>query len=54
MLPSAIGREFIARTRYRVVANPNEADAILTGAVTNVMSAPRFSIRKRAARPGFR
>lgn len=40
MLPGAIGREFITRTRYRVVADPNEADAILEGAVTNYMSAP--------------
>jgi hypothetical protein len=40
MLPGAIGREFITRTRYRVVADPNEADAILEGSVTNYMSAP--------------
>lgn len=39
-LPSAIGREFLTRTRYRVVADPNEADAVLTGAVVNYMSAP--------------
>lgn len=37
-LPNAIGREFLTRTRYRVVADPNEADAILTGVVTNYMS----------------
>jgi outer membrane lipopolysaccharide assembly protein LptE/RlpB len=43
MLPGAIGREFITRTRYRVVADPNEADAILSGAVTNYMSAPTIS-----------
>jgi hypothetical protein len=39
-LPNAIGREFLTRTRYRVVADPNEADAILTGTVTNYMSGP--------------
>lgn len=39
-LPAAITREFIARTRYRVVADPNEADAILTGALVNVNSFP--------------
>lgn len=39
-LPSAIGREFLTRTRYRVVADPNDADAILQGAVVNFMSAP--------------
>jgi hypothetical protein len=39
-LPAALGREFITRTRYRIVADPNEADAVLTGAVVNYMSAP--------------
>lgn len=39
-LPSAITREFITRTRYRIVADPNEADAVLAGAVVNYMSAP--------------
>jgi outer membrane lipopolysaccharide assembly protein LptE/RlpB len=39
-LPSAITREFLSRSRYRVVADPREADAVLEGAVTNVMSAP--------------
>jgi hypothetical protein len=32
-LPAAVAREFIARTRYRVVTNVEEADAVLTGAV---------------------
>ena len=39
-LPSAIGREFISRTRYRVVANADEADAVLRGAVVNFMAFP--------------
>jgi hypothetical protein len=34
-LPEAISREFITRTRYRVVPNPEMADAILKGSVTN-------------------
>jgi len=38
-LPAAIGREFLTRTRYRVVYDPNEADAILTGSVNNYLSA---------------
>ena len=38
-LPAAIGREFLSRTRYRVVYNPDEADAILTGSVANYLSA---------------
>ena len=52
-LPSAIGREFIARTRYRVVANPDEADAILTGAVTNVLSAPTIFDQKTGRASGI-
>lgn len=37
-LASAVGREFISRSRYRIVPDPNQADAILTGAVINVVS----------------
>ncbi len=32
-LPSAIGREFLSRTRYQIVASPEQADAILEGRV---------------------
>ncbi len=39
-LPAALTREFISRTRYRVVADPNEADAVLTGTVANYLSNP--------------
>jgi hypothetical protein len=39
-MPEAIAREFIARTRYRLVADPNEADAVLRGAVLNYWSWP--------------
>ena len=34
-LPEAISREFITRTRYRMVSDPNTADAVLRGAVIN-------------------
>jgi hypothetical protein len=37
---SALTREFISRTRYRIVADPNQAEAVLTGAVTNILSYP--------------
>jgi len=37
-LPQAITREFITRTRYRVVNDPNDADAVLTGSVIRVDS----------------
>ncbi|PYT17402.1 MAG: hypothetical protein DMG59_07370, partial [Acidobacteria bacterium] len=39
-LPEAISREFITRTRYRIVPDPNKADAILRGAVVNYISYP--------------
>ncbi len=39
-LPAAITREFMARTRYNVVADPNAADAILTGSVLKYQAYP--------------
>jgi hypothetical protein len=41
-LPAALGREFISRTRYRVVADPGEADAVLNGAVVNFYVFPNI------------
>lgn len=40
LLPQEIGREFIGRTRYKVVANPTDADAVLEGSITRYYSAP--------------
>ena len=40
LLASAITREFISRTRYQITAEPEHADAILTGAVVNFFSYP--------------
>ncbi len=37
-LPGDLTREFIARTRYQVVADPNQADAVLYGSVINLFS----------------
>jgi hypothetical protein len=34
-LPEAISREFLTRTRYKVVADPDTADAVVRGAVIN-------------------
>jgi hypothetical protein len=42
-LPDAISREFVSRTRYRIVPSPEEADAVLSGAVMNYMSFPHVS-----------
>jgi hypothetical protein len=39
-LAAAVTREFISRTRYRIVADPNAADAVLTGSVVNFMAYP--------------
>jgi hypothetical protein len=39
-LPEAISQEFIARTRYKIVNDPNQADAVLRGAVINFLAYP--------------
>lgn len=38
VLPQQIGREFIARTRFRIVNDPSEADAVLTGSINTVVA----------------
>ena len=37
-ISAAVTREFIERTRFRVTANPSEADAVLKGTVKDVSS----------------
>ncbi|HTP86979.1 MAG TPA: LptE family protein [Bryobacteraceae bacterium] len=37
-IPEAIAREFIARTRYQVVRREEDADAVLRGTVSNIIS----------------
>ncbi len=37
-LPEAIAREFIARTPYRIVPDPNTADLVLRGTVLNYIA----------------
>lgn len=39
-LPRAITRELISRTRYKVVARPEDADAVLQGSVVSYYSYP--------------
>lgn len=39
-IPQAIAREFLARTRYAVVADAKDADAVLRGAIDNIVSYP--------------
>ena len=40
VLPRQIGREFLARTRFRIVNDPSEADAVLHGSVNTVTAVP--------------
>jgi hypothetical protein len=40
LLAAALTREFISRTRYQITADPNTADAVLSGAVVNFYSYP--------------
>jgi len=39
-LPADLTREFIGRTRYKIVTDPQAADAVLDGAVLNFVSYP--------------
>ena len=40
VLPKQIGREFLARTRFRIVSDPSEADAVLHGSINTVTANP--------------
>lgn len=39
-LAEAVAREFVSRTRYKIVSDPNTADAVLRGVVTNYIHYP--------------
>ncbi len=52
-LPEAIAREFIARTRYQVVNDPEKADAVLTGAVVNFVAYPTIFDQKTGRASGL-
>jgi hypothetical protein len=39
-LPADLTREFISRTRYRIVADPNAAEAVLEGSVIQYLGYP--------------
>jgi outer membrane lipopolysaccharide assembly protein LptE/RlpB len=39
-MAAAVTREFVGRTRYRIVANPEDADATLHGVVVNFFAYP--------------
>jgi hypothetical protein len=37
-MPEALSKEIISRTRYHIVADPSQADAVLRGAIMNYIS----------------
>ncbi|MBL8239504.1 MAG: hypothetical protein JNM66_18920 [Bryobacterales bacterium] len=39
-LAGALTREFIARTKYQIITDPSQADAVLTGTILNFTSFP--------------
>jgi hypothetical protein len=48
LLPGDIGREFLSRTGYKIVADPSQADAVLTGTVHNFVAYPTISAGGRS------
>jgi len=50
-LGNAVSREFLTRTRYQIVADPNGADAVLSGVVVNYVAFPTVvdQVTSRAA-----
>lgn len=40
VLTSAVVREFVTRTSYRISSNPDDADAVMQGVVTSAQVAP--------------
>lgn len=48
-LPEALSRELIARTRYKIVADPNQADAVLRGTVLNYISGASIVVQNATA-----
>src|SRR5450759_3563080 len=48
LLPTDIGRELISRNRYKIVSDPNQADAVLTGTVHNFVAYPTISAGGRS------
>jgi hypothetical protein len=40
LLPQAVGRELISRTRYQIINDPTQADAVLHGTVINYAAYP--------------
>ena len=52
-LAQAISREFITRTRYQIVNDPDKADAVLRGAVVNYIAFATLFDQKTGRASGF-
>jgi hypothetical protein len=52
-LPEAISREFITRTRYKIVQDQNQADAVLRGAIVNFVAYPTIIDQKTGRASGL-
>jgi outer membrane lipopolysaccharide assembly protein LptE/RlpB len=52
-LPEAITRELISRTHYQIVNDPNQADAVLRGAVVNYVAYPTIFDQKTGRASGL-
>jgi hypothetical protein len=52
LLTSDLARELISRTKYNVIADPDQADATLTGALINFVSYPKVLDPKSARATG--
>jgi outer membrane lipopolysaccharide assembly protein LptE/RlpB len=46
-LPEDIARELISRTNYKIVSDPNQADAVLTGTLINFFAGTSISTAGR-------
>jgi len=52
-LAQAVSREFITRTRYQIVNDPDKADAVLRGAVVNYVAFATLFDQKTGRASGF-
>jgi RNase P/RNase MRP subunit p29 len=48
-IPEALAKEFIGRTRYRIVSDPNKADAVLRGTIVNYVSGATIVVQNATA-----
>ena len=54
LMAEAVSRELISRTRYKIVADPKKADAVLSGGVAACFRTPQWPTLSRAAAPARR